>query len=53
VGIVPSGAPNTGVTTGSNGSHSDGILIGGGTAGALAVGGAAVLLVRRRRTTGA
>jgi hypothetical protein len=53
VGAVPSGAPNTGVTTGSNGSGSDGMLISGGAAGALAVGGAAVFLVRRRRVTGA
>jgi hypothetical protein len=53
VGVVPSGAPDTGVATGSNGSGSDGMLIGGGAAGALAVGGAAVFLVRRRRATGA
>lgn len=49
VGVVPSGAPNTGVTTGS---ESDGMLIGGSSAGVLAVGGAAVFLVRRRRATG-
>ncbi|MFB7775409.1 sortase-dependent protein [Streptomyces bauhiniae] len=53
VGVVPSGAPDTGVTTGSDSSGSDGMLIGGSSAGVLAVGGAAVFLVRRRRATGA
>ncbi|MYV38342.1 Tat pathway signal sequence domain protein [Streptomyces sp. SID1328] len=53
VGVVPSGAPDTGVVTGSAGSGSDGMLIGGSSAGALAVGGAVVFLVRRRRATGA
>ncbi|MGW5046344.1 sortase-dependent protein [Streptomyces griseoluteus] len=53
VGVVPSGAPDTGVATGSVGSNSDGMLIGGSSAGALAVGGAVVFLVRRRRATGA
>ncbi|MET7675464.1 sortase-dependent protein [Streptomyces seoulensis] len=51
VGVVPSGAPDTGVATDSG--NSDGMLIGGSSAGALAVGGAAVFLVRRRRATGA
>jgi hypothetical protein len=54
VRVVPSGAPDTGVTTGSDGSGSDSMLFGGGAAGALAVGGAAVFVVRRRRqATGA
>ncbi|MFD8299569.1 LPXTG cell wall anchor domain-containing protein [Streptomyces bauhiniae] len=53
VGVVPSGAPDTGVTTGPDSSGSDGMLIGGSSAGVLAVGGAAFFLVRRRRATGA
>ncbi|MEW2133182.1 sortase-dependent protein [Streptomyces sp. NPDC005435] len=52
VSVVPSGAPDTGVTTASDDSDWSATLIGGSTAGALAVGGAAVFLVRRRRATG-
>ncbi|AEM82966.1 hypothetical protein [Streptomyces violaceusniger] len=53
VGVVPRGAPNTGVTAKSSGSDAQGQLIGGGAAAALVAGGAAVFVVRRRRATGA
>ncbi|MGW2637896.1 sortase-dependent protein [Streptomyces sp. NPDC001348] len=53
VGTVPLGAPDTGVAPESHGSGSDGMLIGGGAAGAFALGGAAFVVVRRRRATGA
>ncbi|MGW4195039.1 sortase-dependent protein [Streptomyces sp. NPDC005004] len=53
VAVVPSGAPDTGETTGSGDSDQHTALIGGSAVGALAVGGAAVFLVRRRRATGA
>ncbi|MER6673641.1 sortase-dependent protein [Streptomyces sp. NPDC000983] len=49
VSAVPSGAPDTGVTAGSDGS--DAGLIGGGAA--VVLGGGALFLVRRRRATGA
>jgi hypothetical protein len=53
VAVVPRGAANTGVASGSDSSGSDGALIGGGVAGAAALGGAAFLVIRRRRVTGA
>ncbi|MGW7255826.1 sortase-dependent protein [Streptomyces sp. NPDC054834] len=53
VAVVPRGAANTGVASGSDSSGSDGTLIGGGVAGAVALGGAAFLVIRRRRVTGA
>lgn len=53
VAVVPRGAADTGVASGSDSSGSDGTLIGGGVAGAVAVGGAAFLVIRRRRVTGA
>ncbi|MFI5684850.1 sortase-dependent protein [Streptomyces sp. NPDC051636] len=53
VGVVPKGAPDTGVASGSQDSGGNGMLIGGGAAGAFAAGGAAFLVVRRRRATGA
>ncbi|MFF4489011.1 sortase-dependent protein [Streptomyces sp. NPDC001544] len=53
VAVVPRGAANTGVASGSDSSGNDGALIGGGVAGAAALGGAAFLVIRRRRVTGA
>jgi cobalamin biosynthesis Mg chelatase CobN len=53
VADVPQGAPNTGVAPVSSHSGSDGGLIGGGAAVALAIGAGGVLVVRRRRATGA
>ncbi|MET8942922.1 sortase-dependent protein [Streptomyces sp. NPDC004542] len=53
VAVVPRGAADTGVASGSDSFGGDGTLIGGGVAGAAALGGAAFLVVRRRRVTGA
>ncbi|MFC9650461.1 sortase-dependent protein [Streptomyces sp. NPDC056937] len=53
VSVVPSGAPDTGVTLVSTRSGSDAGLIGGGAAAVLVAGGAAVVVLRRRTTTGA
>ncbi|MEV5352128.1 sortase-dependent protein [Streptomyces sp. NPDC086081] len=53
VSVVPSGAPDTGVTTASGrhqGSGTDGTAIGAGAAAVLLVGGGAVFAVRRRAT---
>ncbi|MGW5608446.1 sortase-dependent protein [Streptomyces sp. NPDC003753] len=52
VSVVPSGAPDTGVTAGTSRSVSPG-LIGAGAGLVLVGGGAAVHVVRRRRATGA
>jgi hypothetical protein len=51
VSVVPSGAPDTGVTTGSvrhRDSGTDGTAIGAGAAAVLLVGGGTVFAVRRR-----
>ncbi|MEU6909349.1 sortase-dependent protein [Streptomyces coeruleorubidus] len=55
VSVVPSGAPDTGVTAASQASDSGfgGTAVGAGAAAVLAVGGGTVLVVRRRRATGA
>jgi hypothetical protein len=54
VSVVPSGAPDTGVTaTSSDSSGNEGGLIGGGAAAVLLAGGGTVFVVRRRRATGA
>ncbi|MFJ5997051.1 sortase-dependent protein [Streptomyces sp. NPDC092370] len=55
VSVVPSGAPDTGVTPASQASDSgfDGTALGAGAAAVLALGGGTVLVVRRRRATGA
>ncbi|MEU0582426.1 sortase-dependent protein [Streptomyces sp. NPDC006132] len=53
VSVRPSGAPDTGVTAGSQDSGSGGTAIGAGAAAVLALGGGTVLVVRRRRATGA
>ncbi|NJP99340.1 Tat pathway signal sequence domain protein [Streptomyces zingiberis] len=52
VGVVPDGAPNTGVPAASGTTGSESALVGGGAA-ALLAGGAAAFVVRRRRATGA
>ncbi|MDO0934829.1 sortase-dependent protein [Streptomyces sp. DG2A-72] len=51
VSVVPSGAPDTGVTSGDSGPGAG--MIGGGAAAVLGLSGAAVFVVRRRRATGA
>ncbi|WP_328502314.1 Tat pathway signal sequence domain protein [Streptomyces sp. NBC_00457] len=51
VSVVPSGAPDTGVTSQDSGPGAG--MIGGGAAAALGLSGAAVFVVRRRRATGA
>jgi hypothetical protein len=48
VSVVPSGAPDTGVTAGSAGSGTDGAALGAGAAAVLLVGGGTVVAVRRR-----
>ncbi|MEU9399795.1 Tat pathway signal sequence domain protein [Streptomyces sp. SID4985] len=53
VAVVPSGAPDTGVTTGSSDSGNHASLVGSSAVGSLVVGGTAVFLLRRRRATGA
>ncbi|MGW0827538.1 sortase-dependent protein [Streptomyces sp. NPDC002845] len=52
VAVVPSGAPDTGVTAESSEAGAGG-LIGGGAAAVLVAGGATFFVVRRRRATGA
>ncbi|MEU0242726.1 sortase-dependent protein [Streptomyces sp. NPDC006235] len=53
VSVVPSGAPDTGVTEASSDSGVGGTAIGAGAAAVLALGGGTFVVVRRRRATGA
>ncbi|MFH9012757.1 sortase-dependent protein [Streptomyces sp. NPDC017943] len=52
VTVVPSGAPDTGVTADA-GPASGGTAVGAGAAAVLALGGGTVVVVRRRRASGA